>query len=126
MSDLTFILTGFFIVIAVLSFLWLVCVVVGWFHRDRNKATEVETEHSTHAETSIPGTHLAAISAAIATVIPAAHRIVRVYAPGHRAVGWVDQGRAQLPAAHRVRWDWATRGPRRPGNTNQKENHENK
>ncbi len=127
MSDLAFILTGFAIVVAVLSFLWLTCVVVGWFHRDRTKPSSVAIEQSAVAKTSIPGTHLAAISAALATVIPGPHRIVRVYAPGHKATGWVDQGRAQRPASHRVRSDWATRGPNTPpGSAVKQETHENK
>jgi len=111
MSDLAFILTGFGIVIAVLCFLWLVCVLVGWLHRDRRPPVSVEKEAPGPAHSPIPGAHLAAISAAIAEMFPGRHRIVHVYAPGHKAMGWVDEGRFEISTSHRVRWDWASPGP---------------
>lgn len=112
MTDLAFILTGFGIVIAVLSFLWLACALVGWLHRDvRPKVPPVETEAPGPAQSPIPSAHLAAISAAIAAVLPGRHRIVRVYAPGHQTNAWVDEGRFEMSAPDRVRWDWSALGP---------------
>ena len=95
MTDLTFILTGFGIVIAVLSFLWLACALVGWLHRDAGPQAPVETETPGPAHSPIPGAHLAAISAAISVLLPGRHRIVRVYAPGHRTMAWVEEGRCE-------------------------------
>lgn len=114
MSDLTFILTGFGIVIAVLSFLWLACVLVGWLHRDTRPQARVETETPGPAQSPIPGAHLAAISAAIAALLPGRHQIVRVYAPGHRTMAWVEEGRFEMSASHRVRSGWTTPGPTSP------------
>lgn len=120
MSGLAFILIGFGIVIAVLSFLWLVCFVVGWFHRDKSRPSPVSSEQPGPAESPIPSAHLAAISAAVSVLLPGRYRIVRVYAPGHKAFGWAEEGRYQISTSHRVRWDWSVPGPLDPIKRNRK------
>jgi len=118
MADLAFILTGFGIVIAVLSLLWLLCVLVGRLHGDRHPPVSVEPELPGPAVSPIPGAHLAAISAAITELLPGRHKIVRVFAPGHQTTAWVEEGRFEMSTSHRVRWDWATPGPTdRPNKT---------
>lgn len=111
MSQLTFILTGFALVITVLAFLWLVCVIVGFLLRERSRPASAETGAPEDTSTPVPAHHLAAISTALAAMIPGPYRIVRVQVPGHITPGWLEQGRIQILASHRVRWDWATPGP---------------
>lgn len=111
MSGLIFILTGFGIVIAVLTFLWAVCVLVGWLHKDRRPPMPASSERPGPAEAPVPAAHLAAISAAIAAVLPGRHRIIKVYAPGHKSSAWIEEGRFEISSSHRVRWDWAAPGP---------------
>ncbi|MCB1857496.1 MAG: OadG family protein [Gammaproteobacteria bacterium] len=114
MGSIELILTGFTIVIGVLSFLWFMCLVVGFLHKDRKKKATTMPEPAGPAPTPVPSAHLAAISAAVAEMVPGKYRIVRVYAPGHKAYGWAEEGRYQLTSSHRVRWDWATPGPVSP------------
>jgi len=113
-SDLTFILTGFGIVIAVLSFLWFACTLVGWLHRDKQHHAPVDTEAPGPALAPIPSAHLAAISAVVTAMLPGRHKIVRVFAPGHKTMAWIDEGRFEMSTSHRVRWDWAAPGPADP------------
>ncbi|MBT8428724.1 MAG: OadG family protein [Gammaproteobacteria bacterium] len=123
MTDFAFIITGFGIVIAVLSFLWLACAFVGWLHRDARPHPPAETETPGPAQSPIPGAHLAAISAAIAVLLPGRHRIVRVYAPGHRTMAWIEEGRFEMSTSHRVRWGWTAPGPSSPSQPTAKQEH---
>jgi Na+-transporting methylmalonyl-CoA/oxaloacetate decarboxylase gamma subunit len=113
-TDLSFILTGFGIVIAVLSFLWLACAIVGWLHRDARPQANEGTERPGPAQSPIPGAHLAAISAAIAALLPGRHRIVRVYAPGHRTTAWVEEGRFEMSTSQSARSCWTEPGLKNP------------
>ncbi|MCB1760967.1 MAG: OadG family protein [Gammaproteobacteria bacterium] len=111
MSEIAFILLGFGIVMAVLALLWLVCVLIGFTQSTRTVPVASETAAQQAGPAPLPAAHLAAISAAIAAVLPGPHRIIRVYAPGHKAPGWVEEGRFELSNSHRIRWDWAITGP---------------
>ncbi len=116
MGSLELILTGFAIVIAVLTFLWFMCLFVGFLHKDRQRPAPKVVDNPEPADEPVPmpSAHLAAIAAAISAVVPQRYRIVRVYAPGHKAYGWAEEGRFELTTSHRVRWDWATPGPVSP------------
>jgi Na+-transporting methylmalonyl-CoA/oxaloacetate decarboxylase gamma subunit len=111
MSEMGFILLGFGIVVAVLALLWLVCVLIGLTQTRQSAPSPAGEESWQAAPPQIPAAHLAAISAALATMLPGPHRIIRVYAPGHKAPSWVEEGRFELSNSHRIRWDWAITGP---------------
>ncbi len=106
MNNIVFILTGFVVVLLVLSLLWLVCIAIGWLHRGRHQNRRSPTELAGPAQAPIPSAHLAAIAAAISAVLPGKYRIVRVFAPGHTSSNWIEEGRFEMSASHRVRWDW--------------------
>ncbi len=96
MSELEIMVTGVAIVMGVLALLWgltsgIGAIVVGagkMAQRPRRKAA-VEAGD----EAGIPAHHLVAIAAAVAEVIGAPHRIVRVTAPAHRQSDWTARGR---------------------------------
>ncbi|MCK9258700.1 MAG: OadG family transporter subunit [Azoarcus sp.] len=114
---LTFILSGFSVVLIALALLWLVSALIGRlfaFATSRPPAAAAvapPAPDATPAVTGIPAAHVAAITAAVAVMTGGRGRVIAVRAPAHLAVTWAREGRTEQFSSHRVRWDWALPGP---------------
>lgn len=128
MTDtLTFIASGFAIVMLALALLWLVSAVIGIVfarvtHLPSQPATPAPSAPvgpTPAARAGIPPAHLAAISAAVAVMTGGRGQVVSARAPAHLSGEWAREGRTDQFSSHRVRWDWdvaapSTAGPHRP------------
>ncbi|MDO9599151.1 MAG: OadG family protein [Azoarcus sp.] len=131
MTDtLTFIASGFAIVLLALSLLWMVSAIIGRVFAgatSRLTAPPVRTtppspasvDATPAARAGIPPAHLAAISAAVAVMTGGRGQVVSVRAPAHLSGAWSREGRTDQFSSHRVRWDWdvaapSTAGPKAP------------
>ena len=108
MEHISLIATGFLIVIGVLVGLWGVCALVALGFREKPQQTDAKTIPQ---DDEIPAHHVAAITAAIAAVMPGGHRIVKIDAPPHVIDGWEESNLIQQTFSHRIRWDWKIPGP---------------
>ena len=111
MSELEIMVTGVAIVMGVLALLWGLTSVVGAIVVGAGKVAnrpgrDPATGKRGEAEAGgIPPHHLVAIAAAVAEVVGAPHRIVRVSAPAHRQTDWTARSRGghRLPGWPRQR-----------------------
>ncbi|MGC2855090.1 OadG family transporter subunit [Novispirillum sp. DQ9] len=115
MEHLTFILSGFGVVMLVLAALWLTTAAVGRAFA-AVEARSVAAPAAAPAAAApvfegVPPQHVAAISAAVAVLTGGRGRVVSVSAPPHRVAAWAHQGRSEQFASRRVRRDWARPGP---------------
>jgi hypothetical protein len=128
LDNLELIGTGFAVVLAVLASLWGTCALIGTifahFEKARAQAAAKAASVAAPAPLSpqtgsqtgttagdIPAHHLAAIAAAITSVLGDAYRITQVAAPAHQISNWPLEGRIENFSAHRIRTNW---GPTRP------------
>lgn len=123
MTDtLTFIVSGFAIVMLALALLWMVSAVIGRvFARSASRlatppvratsALPASVEPIPSTRTCIPPAHLAAISAAVAVMTGGRGQVVSVRAPAHLSGEWAREGRTDQFSSHRVRWDWDVAAP---------------
>ena len=102
MASLNVLLVGVTVVLAVLALLWLLTAGVGMGFKAANgigarraatRPVMPEPAPQADSEPDIPPAHLAVIAAAVATMIDAPHRIVRVTAPTNTKASWVLAGR---------------------------------
>ncbi|MGB0748524.1 MAG: OadG family transporter subunit [Magnetospiraceae bacterium] len=118
MEQFSFILTGFGVVMSVLAFLWASCAIIGFAFTARDRRPKPAPKAAPEAAPApsiapgIPPAHVAAISAAVAAM-SSRYRLVRVDAPAHVAHAWAGEGRFEHFSAHRTRFDWEIRGPKR-------------
>ena len=99
MDQLELIITGFGIVIGVLSGLWGACILVAQLFREKPAPSVVPAAApipATAAEEGVPPHHVAA-------VMSTPHRIINIDAPPLRADNWKVEGRFKI---HRVHWGW--------------------
>jgi Na+-transporting methylmalonyl-CoA/oxaloacetate decarboxylase gamma subunit len=122
LDNLELIGTGFAVVMAVLASIWAACALVGtlFARAERAQAARAAAQAPIPAPSSpvaapvtagVPAHHLAAIAAAVATVLGEGYRVTRVAAPAHMISDWPLEGRIENFTAHRVRTNW---GPTRP------------
>ncbi|HYH37159.1 MAG TPA: OadG family transporter subunit [Azospirillum sp.] len=112
MQHILFILGGLAVVMGVLTLLWGVMELVGRAFVAREAApaaAPAATPVPAAAPAGVPPHHLAAIAAAVAVMTDGRGRVVRVTAAPHQSSAWVQHGRAELFASHRVRTNW--KGP---------------
>jgi len=107
---LSFIATGFMVVMLALALLWLVSAAIGRAFA-AGAAKPSAAAPAPAGRDAPPAAHLAAISAAVAVLTGGRGRIVSVHAPAHVADAWVNEGRSDQLSSHRVRWDWEMPGP---------------
>ena len=114
MQDLTFIGSGFGIVMGVLAALWGICAAVGalFRHLETETPAPVAATPSPAVPAGTPPAHVAAIAAAVAS-LPGAWRVVSVAAPPHIAATWTEQGRLGRHDVPRNRFTWADPGRRK-------------
>lgn len=99
-ANVEIILTGFGVVMGVLTLLWAITVVVGQVvSRAGRKPLDPAP---TSPASDIPTHHLVAIAAAVFAVLDRPHRVVAIEAPPHRVAGWA-RGGASTPLADRGR-----------------------
>lgn len=116
MEHLTFILSGFGVVLLVLAALWLTTALVGRVfaaagERAAPGAAPTPAAPPTPVFEGVPPGHVAAISAAVAVLTGGRGRVVSVTAPPHRVPAWAQEGRSEQFAGRRVRRAWARPGP---------------
>lgn len=118
MEHLTFILSGFGVVMLVLAALWLTTAIVGraFAAAEGRAVPAVASAPAPAAPTApvfegVPPQHVVAISAAVAVLTGGRGRVVSVSAPPHRVAAWAQEGRSEQFAGRRVRRDWARPGP---------------
>ncbi len=114
MEHVTFIASGFGIVLAVLAALWGICALVGLGFKPRRGHTTLKEDEERLTYDGVPPEHVAAISAVLAQIIDEPYRIISVSAPAHRTLAWEEEGRYEQAAGHRVRWDWHAAPENRP------------
>ncbi|MEO1090729.1 MAG: OadG family transporter subunit [Pseudomonadota bacterium] len=108
-----FSLSGFGLVMLVLSALWITCALLGLILGPRSKPAAPKVASPPPAPSpspvakGVPAAHVAAITAAVAAVTGGRARVVRVLAPAHGTTDWGQAGRHQLMANRRVRGGWA-------------------
>ena len=98
MSELEVMATGVAIVMGVLALLWGLTAAIGAVAVGAGKVARRPRRAASGGKTGtgadgIPPHHLVAIAAAVAEVIGAPHRIVRVTAPAHRQTDWTARSR---------------------------------
>jgi hypothetical protein len=103
LQNLIFISSGFGIVMSVLVALWGVCAAVGYCFKMVDKKATITQQVVTQ---DIPPAHVAAITAAVAT-LSSTYRIISVDAPPHLSITWASQGRHAYHAERRTRMTWA-------------------
>ena len=107
LDQLALILTGFSIVIGVLSGLWGACALVALGFREKGSPAVAPVSPSApvtaSSEGTVPPHHLVAIAAAVAAVMSSPYRIVNIDAPPQNADNWKVEGRFNT---HRVHWGW--------------------
>jgi len=106
MEHVSFIASGFGIVVAVLAALWGVCALVGLGFKPRQGHPTLKEDEDHMSFDGVPPQHVAAISAVLAQVMDGPYRVVSVTAPAHRSLAWEEEGRFEQASGHRVRWDW--------------------
>ncbi|NQV20975.1 MAG: OadG family protein [Rhodospirillales bacterium] len=115
MEHVELILSGFGIVMGVLTMLWGVtaAVAVGAKSpakpKDKGPAKPVvappaQTGTQNSASAGVPANHLALIAAAVAAAFDTPHRIVSVHGPRAHVSAWTQQGLFEHFASHRMPW----------------------
>jgi Na+-transporting methylmalonyl-CoA/oxaloacetate decarboxylase gamma subunit len=114
-DELTFIGTGFGLVLSILALLWMISAVIGRVYTASHQPKTVPVAAAPAAAAApvagIPPGHLAVISAAVAMMTDGRGRVVSVRLPAHQATAWAQEGRIEHFSSHRVRSDWAIPGP---------------
>lgn len=110
-DDLELIGTGFVAVLAVLALIWGACALVGaYFIRAAARVAPAPAPMAAPqpvAAEGVPPHHLAAIAAAVATVMGPGYRVNRVLAPAHQTDNWPLEGRlATFITGHATHTDW--------------------
>lgn len=115
MQHLSLILGGLAVVMGVLTLLWGATALVGRIFAARPPAdTALPAPAPAPAAVSTPAVpphHVAAIAAVVAAMTGGRCRVVRVAAATPAALAWVQQGRAELFASHRLRAGWPAPSP---------------
>ena len=105
MAEIEIMATGVAIVMGVLALLWALTAFIGGIvklgERANNQPRQQVAAQGQAADGGVPVHHLVAISAAVAEMIDAPHRIVTVSAPAHTAPSWAGHGRTRRHPA-----DW--------------------
>ena len=106
-ANISVIATGFGTVLGVLTMLWGACAIIGSSFARKASAAESSDSPTPFASPSagVPPEHVAAISAAVSTVMGTPHRIVHISAPSHRPAGWTLEGRFDSFGTQRMPWD---------------------
>lgn len=117
---------GFGVVLLVLMALWGTTAAVGQIFISRARAEAAAKEQAAQAAQvpptrpadapgpqGIPAHHIAAIGAAVATVMPGRYRVVRVDIPPHHMPAWINEGRFEHMSSHggRASAGWTEVGP---------------
>jgi sodium pump decarboxylase gamma subunit len=109
-ESIELILTGFGIVLGVLTMLWAVTNgVAAALNRSPKPETAASAQEAVPAVSApepdeAPTEHLAVISAAVASTFEAPHRIVSVTGPYAHVSAWTQQGLFEHFASHRMPW----------------------
>lgn len=97
MNALTVLVVGVVVVLGVLAMLWAAMSAVGAGFRAAEAVCARRAPPPSPAVepdlSGVPPEHLAAIAAAVATIIEAPHRIVRIMAPTNTKPSWTLAGR---------------------------------
>jgi len=94
MQEIDVMAIGCAVVMAALALLWGLTALVGRLVELGNRiGARRAAAHPAAVAVGVPPHHLAVIAAAVAAIIEAPHRIVRVRAPGHRSAAWAGSGR---------------------------------
>lgn len=115
MQHLSLIFGGLAVVMGVLTLLWGATALVGRLFAARPPADTAlpvpAPIPATVSTAAVPPHHVAAIAAAVAVVTGGRGRVVRVAAATPAALAWVQQGRAELFASHRLHAGWPASSP---------------
>ncbi|CCG09303.1 OadG family transporter subunit [Pararhodospirillum photometricum] len=112
LDDLLLILTGFVMVMIVLALLWGLCALVGWIFTHRPQAPVAQPAAPPPAlpaasgPVAIPPAHVAAIGAAVASVLGGRARVLQIRAPVTPANPWPTLGRFSHFSGHHLRPGW--------------------
>ena len=108
LDSISFILSGFGVVMGALALLWAVSALIGRvFTITATSSAAAVAPPATTTPPGIPAAHVAAISAAVAAITGGRGRVVSVHAPAHVAHAWAQGGRINQLASRRERGDWA-------------------